>query len=396
MNQSGETRSAAGGVPGAARDLPAQRTPDLGLPDRGWRPRQAARRGALLAAVLLLAACNGRSGESLRPGMPGLDLADAALRAGSPQIALQATDGLLATNPNDAAVLLVRADALTGLGRFDDAAETYQRVLQADPHSVGAQIGLGRIRLANDPAGAETLFLRAIQEDPRNTIALTDLGIARDLQGRHADAQQAYRQALGINPELRAAQVNMALSMAMSGQGDGAVRMMRPLAEAPNATRKLRHDYAAVLAMSGNRTDAERILSADLSPAETRQALDAYAAHATTTTLLADTMPSPTPEALQTGVTPGGMTPASARTTGPVQVQLSAAISEDAANSEWQRLQEKLPAVMSGHAPQVTRVERDGHVFWRLRTSGFATPADARTFCDQLRRAGSICVIGGV
>ena len=49
-------------------------------------------------------------------------------------------------------------------------------------------------------------------------MALNDLGIARDLQGRHTDAQMAYRQALGISPEMSAAQVNLALSLAMGGQ----------------------------------------------------------------------------------------------------------------------------------------------------------------------------------
>ena len=49
-------------------------------------------------------------------------------------------------------------------------------------------------------------------------MALNDLGIARDLQGRHTDAQTAYRSALGVDPDMRAAQVNLALSLAMSGQ----------------------------------------------------------------------------------------------------------------------------------------------------------------------------------
>ena len=35
-------------------------------------------------------------------------------------------------------------------------------------------------------------------------VALNDLGIARDLQGRHTDAQTAYREALGVNPDMAA------------------------------------------------------------------------------------------------------------------------------------------------------------------------------------------------
>ena len=80
-------------------------------------------------------------------------------------------------------------------------------------------------------------------------------------------------EALGINPDMAAAQVNLALSFAMSGQGASAIRLIQPLASSPNASMKVRHDYAAVLAMSGRREEAERILSVDLSPAEVRQVM---------------------------------------------------------------------------------------------------------------------------
>ena len=64
-----------------------------------------------------------------------------------------------------------------------------------------------------------------------------------------------------------------ALSLAMSGQGARALPLIQPLASAPGASRKVRHDYAVVLAMSGKRAEAERILAADLTPEEVRQAL---------------------------------------------------------------------------------------------------------------------------
>ncbi len=475
--------------------------------------------------VLMLAACNGRSGQSVRVGEPGLDVADAALNSGSPQIALQAVDQILARKPNDAAALVVRGDALTAMGRFDEAAEDYSRVLQSNSDQVSASIGLGRIRLASDPASAEALFMAVLRHDPRNTIAMTDLGIARDLQGRHIDAQAAYREALGINPELRAAQVNLALSMAMSEQGSEAIKIIRPLAMAPSASKKIRQNYAAVLALSGDRPSAEHILSADLSPAETRQVLDAYAARAgslapsTENLAAADpagrqpaaapmrvaeaaspvrsappnappavapviapaaqqaavmppaseapaspaapptvSVPGPgaqvatsaavqvpgvaeapvtTPLAAATGdaapveavrlaagsvavqMPPPAEAPMNAGNPTPVAtplaasmpvselaqaadpaaphvvVQLTASMTENDANGVWTKLQEKLPVAMKGRTPSVTRVERDGHVFWRLRTGGFASTSDARAFCDQVRGVGGACVLSG-
>lgn len=227
--------------------------------------------------VLLLAGCStGTTGLSI--SQPGLDVARAALRGGSPQVALQVTNDLLQRHPDDEPVLIVQGDALTDLGQFDSAALDYTKVLKRDPTSVDAHIGLGRLRLPTDPAAAEGLFLEALQHDPRNTTALNDLGIARDLQGHHADAQRAYAEALGIDPELRAAQVNLALSLAMSGDSHRALTLLQPLAAQPDASRKLRHDLAAVLAMGGKEAEAERILSADLTPQQIQQALADYVA----------------------------------------------------------------------------------------------------------------------
>src|SRR5271169_5263780 len=89
----------------------------------------------------------------------------------------------------------------------------------ADPT---AQLVLGRILLRTDPARAEHVFLAALAGSPRNADMLNNLGVARDLQGHHAEAQAAYRKALSVEPSLRAARINLALSLALSGKGSDA------------------------------------------------------------------------------------------------------------------------------------------------------------------------------
>jgi Flp pilus assembly protein TadD len=338
-------------------------------------------RGTTLAFLALLAACSPRGSTGLGSGPPGLDVADAALRGGSPEIALQISGGILATDPNNEAALLTQGEALTALQRLDQAEVSFSKALAANPTSVGAHIGLGRIRLGSDPAAAEALFLEAIKREPRNGVALNDLGIARDLQGRHTDAQEAYRQALGVNPDMTAAQVNLALSLAMTGKSQDAVQLLRPLATRPEASPQLRHDFAAVLAMGGDRVEAERILSKDLPPNEVQLALGAYA--------------SGGPGAAGSLLTPSdapAATPVRATPSGTMVVQLAATPTEDAAQAEWRHLQERHPDLLSGHQPMVLRVERDGKVFWRLRTGGFADNSEASAFCERVRAAGTACV----
>jgi Flp pilus assembly protein TadD len=185
------------------------------------------RKSASLLLLVLVAACANNGPASLQPG-PGIDVAKSALRGGSPQIALHIADGILASNPTSKEALLVQGDALTGLGRLDEATNSFEEVLAQDRGSVTALIGLGRVRLVTDPAGAETLFLEALQYRARNPVALNDLGIARDLQGRHADAQAAYREALGSDPEMSAARVNLALSLEAERQSTATVQPLRP------------------------------------------------------------------------------------------------------------------------------------------------------------------------
>ena len=61
---------------------------------------------------------------------PGVDVAQAALRGGAPQTALEIAGNVLATAPGNEAALVVQGDALTDLGRVDEARISYTNALQ--------------------------------------------------------------------------------------------------------------------------------------------------------------------------------------------------------------------------------------------------------------------------
>ncbi len=208
---------------------------------------------------------------------PGLAVAHAALAGGTPAIALRATAAVLARHPADAAALTVQGEALAALGHPARAAAQFRSALAHDPGARPALMGLGRVLLAGDPAGAAAQFRAVLAAQPGDAAALNDLGIARDLRGRHAAAQAAYRAALAAQPDLRAAQVNLALSLALSGRAAEGVRLLRPLA-GTGAAPRVRQDLAAATAMAGHPAAATAMLTAEMPPAQAAAAVRAYVA----------------------------------------------------------------------------------------------------------------------
>jgi len=254
----------------------------------GWPPSpqpsppQGGRGGVAVVLVGLLAGCAGPGGVTSRAADPALAVARAALAAGNPGIAAHAAQDALSRAPGDPAALTIAGEALAALGHPAQAAAWLRQAVARDPKgrypgALGARMALGRLELHAEPAAAAAQFRAVLAADPANADAANDLGISRDLRGRHRAAQAAYRVALAARPELRAAQVNLALSLALSGEGARAVALLRPLA-GPSATPRVRQDLAAATAMAGHPGAAAALLAAAMPPDQARDAAAAYAA----------------------------------------------------------------------------------------------------------------------
>ncbi|MEJ0018406.1 MAG: tetratricopeptide repeat protein [Acetobacteraceae bacterium] len=398
---------------------------------------------SLAVATLALAGCGMfRTADTQPRGQVTLRVADAALQSGAPDMALRIADLVLQQQPDNVDALVTRGDALYALGAAEPARAAYRLAVAADSKDIAAQIGLGRTLVRSDPGEAETHFRAALAQQPDNVIALNNLGIARDMQGRHADAQQAYREALALMPDMADVKTNLGLSLALSGQGQQAVRVLQPLATAPEATPMKRADLAVAMAQARDTGPMGPVKEQSVQTATAHYdaplAIGTAPVAAVATRPLrpmADAVPQPAPEvpvaraalvvqqpeppppALATAVAApalaaAAVAPAEAPTAptaeapalsaGPravmegIYVQVASLDSEQAARSEWQKLRSRWPDLLTGHEPAVVQADVRERKYWRLRTGGFTSVGDASEFCARLRTAGGDCWTVGV
>jgi Flp pilus assembly protein TadD len=173
--------------------------------------------------------------------------------------------------------LIHQGDSFYALGRCDQAVPVYQLALKSDPKSTAAELGLGRCLLKTDPVAAEAALTLATADDPGNAAAYNDLGIARDLQGNFAGAVDPYQRALAADPSVTATQINLGMSLALSGNGPAALEYLQPLATGPATAPKIREDYAAALLAAGQPAQARAVLAIDLTTDQVNAALAGYA-----------------------------------------------------------------------------------------------------------------------
>jgi Flp pilus assembly protein TadD len=208
---------------------------------------------------------------------PSLKAARGALADGEAQTALGIANGVLSAEPHNVAALVAAGDAQVALNNRVDAAKSYRDALAVQPGYLPARLGQAKMKLRDDVKGAEADFRAALASAPKSTAAMTDLGVALDLQERHKEAQALYNAALAINPDATAARIDLALSMALAGEAQKAEGMLADATQSGTVTPRVRADFAVAQVLAGHSAQAEATLQADLSADEAKASVAALA-----------------------------------------------------------------------------------------------------------------------
>lgn len=204
-----------------------------------------------------------------------------------------------------------QADEARGSGDLQTAIALYGRALQADPEGVEAKLGLGETYLSigapeeaaaqfrdvlaqrsgnavarrglaaaligmNQPELAEQQLDTALQADARDYRALNALGVALDMQGRHAEAQVRYRRGIELAPDSISLRSNLGLSLAISGEAGPAIALLEPIALSRGADARVRQNLCFAYVMAGEYEKALQMSRRDLPEQEAQRQLSSF------------------------------------------------------------------------------------------------------------------------
>ena len=165
--------------------------------------------------------------------------------------------------------LLNRADSLLENGSFDAAIATFKRAVTASDQDPEAVAALARAYLTlRRPEAALAQFDIAVVAHPNQPSLLIGRGVALDQLGRHGEAQESYKSAVAVAPEdsdtRAAASINLALSLAVSGNRHAATDLLKAVGRSGRWAVRARDNLALVGALGGDRVGATKLTAGDL------------------------------------------------------------------------------------------------------------------------------------
>ncbi len=173
---------------------------------------------------------------ALKPANPWtglLRLGLCRLELNQPEAAVAALSEALKLQPNDVKTNFTLADAYVRAKSLDKAEATYKALVGLNPE--GATTYYGKIIQMYDEAGQYDKAIEAarkiIEMNPKNELAVFNLGIMFLKLQRTDEAVQAFRDALAIKPDYASAQYNIGYSYSLAKRWKESVEGFRKYTE---------------------------------------------------------------------------------------------------------------------------------------------------------------------
>lgn len=182
-----------------------------------------------------------------------MQTARAAEAGGENAVAVGQYQKLYLKKPKDPEVLLGLARNLRYTGRIKEA-----RVILLESSELGANepafiLEFAKAEIAGGvPIKAVVRLNKARALDPKNWDVYSTLGIAYDMAEQFGEAKGAYDRALELSPENPAVINNMAISAALSGDLDRAIRTLEDSSLIVRKNSQVRQNLALLYGLKGD------------------------------------------------------------------------------------------------------------------------------------------------
>jgi Flp pilus assembly protein TadD len=228
--------------------------------------------------MLLLGACDTPSVTNGDSYDASVRQADEARLAGNLDVAIPLYQRAVQANPQGIEAKLGLGQSLLGIGAGDEAAAQFRDVLARHGSDETARRGLASALIAmGQPALAEQQIDVALQANANDYRALNLLGVALDMQGRHAEAQANYRRGIELAPTYMTLRSNYGLSLAITGPPQEAIAQLAPVAGSRQADARVRQNLAFAYAMAGDLGNALQLCRHDMDERYAQRQLLYYA-----------------------------------------------------------------------------------------------------------------------
>ena len=223
-------------------------------------------------------AINSRDGGSSPLDYPTLMRIGAAARAGGDlSNALQLYRRAASLQTDAAAPFVAIGNTLIEMGQINEAIIAYNSALDRQARDPEALRGIAKayLKTARPELAGKPLAI-AFEDTPNDPKLLQLIGVADDLMGQHGEAQARYRRGLELAPGDPVLSLNLALSLALTGNYDEAIARLGPIAAAPISSPRERQTLALIYGLKGDRQRAEQLGLLDLDPAAVQHNLAYY------------------------------------------------------------------------------------------------------------------------
>jgi Flp pilus assembly protein TadD len=175
------------------------------------------------------------------------------------------------------APFVAAGNTLAEMGKVDEAVVAYNSALARNGSDPEALRGLARTYLmSGKPELAGRVLSVAYKAAPNDPKLLELIGVTDDFAGQHEEAQARYRRALELLPGDAGISLDLGLSLALTGDYNAAVAVLRPIAMGITASPRERQTLALIYGLAGDRSAAEQTARLDLNTQAVQRNLQFY------------------------------------------------------------------------------------------------------------------------